>query len=590
MHANQGLFPRVAKVAGGAIGVVLIAYVGFLLASEYRSQVALRLARLTELNRVLERRATVFHYFLQERQDDLSHLAGSREVSIWFENQALEMSMEYGLRASLVNVEDLFGRIRQSRRLGDVPVYARIVLVDRLGGVVVFSGERPSEGGPGWAEWTRTEGPIRLAASREGVTPHVVVSVPVSFRDLPSGRIVAWIPLPPVFPHFVGEISTVAPTAIAMGTAYLFLPEPSRRSLPPSLRLAPPRIPPGTPVPVPADGPDAGRFLGLRVRVEGTPFALVSFVPAAAEHDQEAPRKVLLSSAAIAALILAGAFAVGRLLVRNSILETRLQDTTEREREVEEKNREIGRLNAELEERVKSRTAQLEVVGREMEAFTYTVSHDLRAPLRAIDGFSARVVSGYGAVLDDEGRRLLGVVRASAQRMARLIDDLLAFSRVGRTELKVGTVDMETLAREVGDEVLGAGGSSRATLRIGPLPEALGDRALLRQVWQNLLSNAVKFSSRAGEPAVEVEGETDGAFAVYRVRDNGAGFDMAFAGKLFGVFSRLHDAREFEGVGVGLAIVQSIVTRLGGRVSATGAVGKGATFTFSLPLPAHPEA
>jgi len=143
---------------------------------------------------------------------------------------------------------------------------------------------------------------------------------------------------------------------------------------------------------------------------------------------------------------------------------------------------------------------------------------------------------------------------------------------------------MTALAREVGEEVLGQSASGRpVSLRIGPLPEALGDSALLRQVWLNLLSNAVKFSSRTPDPVVEVDGEATPAFVTYRVRDNGAGFDMAFVGKLFGVFSRLHDPKEFDGVGVGLAIVQRIVARHGGSVTAEGAVGEGATFTFSLP-------
>ena len=242
----------------------------------------------------------------------------------------------------------------------------------------------------------------------------------------------------------------------------------------------------------------------------------------------------------------------------------------------------IRQLALDLERRVEERTAQLAEASREMEAFSYSVSHDLRAPLRAIDGFSARLQKGYEASLDDEGRRLVQVVRNNAHRMATLIDELLALSRVGREELLLEEIDMRNLAVHVAAEVLREGGS-QDMLRVGDLPAAWASRRLLTQVLENLLSNAVKFSSKADHPAVEIWGEAGGGSVTYHVRDNGAGFDMAYLGKLFGVFQRLHTPAEFPGVGVGLALVKRIVTRHGGAVWAEGEVGKGATFSFSLP-------
>ena len=243
-------------------------------------------------------------------------------------------------------------------------------------------------------------------------------------------------------------------------------------------------------------------------------------------------------------------------------------------------------LNAELERRVSERTAQLEEANKELEAFSYSVSHDLRAPLRAIDGFSRMIVEDHGERLDPEGRRLLGVVSANARRMAQLIDDLLRLSRLGRSEMRRTSVDMASLARAAFEEIVEAPEArGRIEFRVGDLPRAEGDPALLMQVWVNLLSNAVKFSANKEWPVIEIDGEGDGPSAVYRVRDNGAGFNMAYSGKLFGVFQRLHAPSEFEGTGVGLALVRRIVLRHGGRVWAEGRLGEGATFFFSLPAP-----
>jgi signal transduction histidine kinase len=235
---------------------------------------------------------------------------------------------------------------------------------------------------------------------------------------------------------------------------------------------------------------------------------------------------------------------------------------------------------AELEAKVRERTAELQTANRELESFSYSVSHDLRAPLRAIDGYARMLDEDYAARLDAEAQRLIGVVRLSARRMGQLIDDLLAFSRLGRQEPARAQLDMRALACEVAEELRPG---RPATIEVAPLPPAQADRALLRQVWTNLIGNALKYSAKKADARVEIGAREDAAENVYWVRDNGAGFDMRYAEKLFGVFQRLHRAEEFEGTGVGLAIVQRIVTRHGGRVWAEGAPGEGACFYFSLP-------
>ncbi|MEI6175449.1 MAG: PAS domain S-box protein [Verrucomicrobiota bacterium] len=240
----------------------------------------------------------------------------------------------------------------------------------------------------------------------------------------------------------------------------------------------------------------------------------------------------------------------------------------------------IGKLNAALE----SRAAELESTNHELESFTYSVSHDLRTPLRAVDGFSHMVIKHYADKLDDEGRRKLGVIRSEAQRMGRLIDDLLAFSRLVRQPIDPMPINMETMAREVFDELSTHKPERKLRLNLQKLPPAFGSESLIRQVWVNLIGNAIKFTDIREDGQIEI-GTLDGTDGgpIYYIKDNGAGFDMRYADKLFGVFQRLHSQEEFSGTGVGLALVQRIIMRHGGRVWAEAEIDRGATFHFTLP-------
>jgi PAS domain S-box-containing protein len=241
--------------------------------------------------------------------------------------------------------------------------------------------------------------------------------------------------------------------------------------------------------------------------------------------------------------------------------------------------RRIAQLNAELEHQV----TELATVNKELETFTYSVSHDLRAPLRAVDGFSQALESDYASALDAEALRYLTRIRGNVRRMGQLIDDLLRFSRLSRKGLETGDIDMAALVQNVVEDLVRTR-PVQPELKVTDLPPAGGDIDLLRQVWNNLIDNAIKYSSKRPDARVEISGRSDGSEVTYSIRDNGVGFDMAYADKLFGVFQRLHRQDEFEGTGVGLAIVQRVIHRHGGRVWAESAPDQGAAFHFTLPV------
>jgi PAS domain S-box-containing protein len=240
-------------------------------------------------------------------------------------------------------------------------------------------------------------------------------------------------------------------------------------------------------------------------------------------------------------------------------------------------------LNAELEQRVADRTSRLEEANKELESFSYSVSHDLRAPIRAIGGFCTLLGRDHGPALNAEAQRKVGIIKGEAERMGALIDDLLAFSRLGRKGMQPADLDMAALATTVYSRLSRELNGRTVEFHVGKLPHAWGDRSLFEQVWVNLLSNALKFSSKKSSPMIEVGAISAETEHVYFVRDNGAGFDAKHQANLFGVFQRLHHSDEFPGTGVGLALVHRIVTRHGGRIWADAKVGEGATFHFTVP-------
>jgi signal transduction histidine kinase len=354
--------------------------------------------------------------------------------------------------------------------------------------------------------------------------------------------------------------------------------------------------------------PGMPRTFAWAVPIRMTPWIIAIEMPRAAVLQPT--QRFLMRSIAIATIVLLVAAVIGWITTRR--ITTPLRQVTEAAEAVAEsrphvhvaiaRRDEIGRLaesfntmaerveqgRLDLELRVETRTSELLAANRELEAFSYSVSHDLRAPLRAIAGFVQIIEDDHAAAIDATGRRYLERVKVNAQRMGQLIDDLLAFSRIGRGAMHKQVVDLTALATSVANDAIAASGRT-IDLSVGPMPPCYGEPALLNQVFVNLISNAVKFSARAERPVITI-GSTSNGENVYFIRDNGVGFDERYAEKLFGVFQRLHRADDFEGTGVGLAIVQRVINLHGGRIWAEGKTDGGATFYFTLPKVAETKA
>lgn len=249
-------------------------------------------------------------------------------------------------------------------------------------------------------------------------------------------------------------------------------------------------------------------------------------------------------------------------------------------RKIEE---ELKKLNIELEYKVKERTKELELSNKELESFAYTVSHDLRAPLRAINGYTTILLTDYSEKFDEEGKKICSSIIRNTKKMAQLIDELLLLSRIGRTVLTFTNIDMKSLVLSLYDEIVPKERKDTIEFIVNELHNIKGDNILLKQVWLNLISNAIKFTSKNERPIIFIESKEEKEYITYSIKDNGVGFDMRYSDKLFGVFQRLHSEKEFPGTGVGLAIVSRIIQKHNGKVWAEAELNKGATFYFSLP-------
>ena len=343
----------------------------------------------------------------------------------------------------------------------------------------------------------------------------------------------------------------------------------------------------------PEDRPAFGSFLGKVIAGMGKEEVELGLVPPAGEHAPlfvkiEAVTDASGSRCRVAVIDISKRKQAEDELTRyREHLEWLVGERTRSlQAEIAERRRaelEVKKLNATLELRVAERTSELQATIRDLQTFSYSISHDLRTPLRSINSFASLLLEDFSAQLDEEGRRLLSSIVKRTVNMGTLIDDLLNFSRNSMQQLAPATIDMAGLAQELIGKLSEEGGGARVKFSVARLPPARGDRAMVAQVLENLLANAVKFSRTVAQPTIELGFSAKDEEIVYFVKDNGIGFDMKYVGTIFGVFQRLHHSEDYEGTGVGLAIVEQIVTKHGGKVWAESRLGEGATFYFSLP-------
>jgi signal transduction histidine kinase len=589
------ILSRITRIGAFTVVFALVGYIYYLINNQYHVRAALQEAEQHNLLNESERRAMEIGYFYSERVDNLRDIAQSSEVRGYFENRALGMSLEYGLQASIIIMEDYFKRLTRSKMLGERPIYERLMLLGRNGAIIADSGQ-------GWLDrnilvnYLSDENGIGIHCIGSGDKARILMVIPCYFKQEPVAHLMAEISPTTVYTFFLGKNDKQAryPFFMLHGNDFLHLTEKARRLLPEDMANIPRQWYSGAQTRFKnSEGIEVKAVLN---RVKDTPFTLVTLMPASSLPDVGYPRKLMLTMVAVALSILVGMLFLLRYAANNAALQAHLEETKLREKAVEEQNRlleaesaerrrveeEIRLLNAGLEERVMRRTADLESSNRELEAFCYSVSHDLRAPLTRLEGFSKVLLEEYGEQLGGEGEQYLDRMLHASMQLKDTVDALLDLTRLSRNEIAMTDLDLSGVVREICKEFEKTDRERKVEYLIAPKVQVSGDQHLLRLVMENLLGNAWKFTGTKQEARIEFGIIDHSRRPVYYIRDNGAGFAMEYSNKLFVPFQRLHSSAEFTGTGIGLAMAQRIIQRHGGRIWAEGEVGQGATFFFTL--------
>ena len=597
--------------------LVLISYIAFLLVNNYQSQVRLRTSALERLINDIDKRAASLNYFFFERHNDLKSLTTSREIRTFYENQVLGMSMEYGLRTSLMAVSKRLQQFVSDKTLGGESIYARALFVDHQGKLLSDSQALAANHSlhRNWKSFLTPESPQGRIFT---IGSKIIISAPYFFRNQYAGQILAWISSQSVYGHLVkANESQHQYVGMVCGKDHYYSPEDLpiailnwglselRKLQDGSQHRFPLALPNG----------EKTEMMAVRRRVENTPFSVVSVLPTAEVFGHNAPRQLLIILIALAIAFIGGFFLVWRMNTQKLVLRTQLEETAKKEQAIAEKNIALEKENRERREaEAESEKAKkaAEAANQSKSAFLANMSHELRTPLNHIIGFTEMIVDKRFGELNADQEEYLTDVLDSSRHLLSLINDILDISKVdaGRLELQPSEIDLTALLEgsltKVKEKALKHG--IELSLEMGTMPETItADERKLKQILYNLLANAVKFTPNGGSVGVQarlVENPSimlspqspigkdrtvvaEGNFIQVRVTDTGIGLKREDLDRIFNPFEQVESAanRRFEGTGLGLSLTKSLVALHRGSIWAESrGLGKGSRFIFTMPI------